>query len=159
MLLPRTLSVDLWTADAAKDSLIFVDCLVQLPNLRTLEILSANRVSLAVTALEWKCAQLPSICELWVNGVSVPLVESFPSVESVMISSLDPQYTRLLCLFRNGLKRLKCVAGIPPQYVWRGELRLIPTCSPKSPGRKSLGSGQISKRFASGIRPRICISL
>ena len=150
--------MDLWTADPMKDSsVIFVDCLVQLPNLRTLEILSANYISLAVAALERECAQFPSIRELWIDGATGPLVGSFPNVERVTISGLDPQYTGLLSLFGSGFERLRRVAGIPPRCVWRGELKLILTCSPKSLGRKSSGSGQISKRFASKMKLRICI--
>jgi len=156
--LPRALSVDLWPADDAEESsTIFVDCLVQLPNLRTLEVFSADCVDLVMMTLELECAQFPSIRELWVNGVSIPLVKSCPNVESVTVSRSDPQDIGLLCLYGRGLRRSKRVAGILPQCVWPGELRQILTCSPESPLWKSPGSGRISKRPISRVKPRVCV--
>ena len=110
--------MDLSPADSTKgSSTIFVDCLVQLPNLRTLEIFSANRPSLVMAALERKCARFPSIRELWVDGVSVPLVKCCPNVENITVSSSNPQDVGLLCLYGSGSRRLRRVVGILPQCV------------------------------------------
>jgi len=116
--------VDLWFTESTKGFMTnFVDCLVLLPNLRTLEVFNVNRTSLVVRELGLERAQFPSIRELWVNGVSVLFARTCPNMETVTITGSEPQDIGSLCLYGYGLKRLKRVAGVPKEYVQRGELK------------------------------------
>ena len=116
----RALSADLWLTDATKDLMtVFVDCLVRLPNLKTLEVFSVNRISLVTGGLKRERALFPSIRELWVGGVST-LIRSCPNVESMRVMGGFFPDIEMLCLHGKNLRR---VAGVYKQHVWRGELR------------------------------------
>ena len=133
----RALSTDLWFTDTTKDLMtIFVDCLVKLPNLRTLEVFSTNRTGLVTKGLSRVYARFPSIRELWVDGVSVQFARGCPNLESVTVTGLAPQN---ICLYGNVSKGLKRVAGVPPEYVWLGESR--DTFRPEAPIHRGYHNG------------------
>jgi hypothetical protein len=109
----------MWIPDAPKDLMTkFVDCLVQLPNLRTLEIFG---VSQPITELLQKRARFPGIRELWISEPLAEFVGSCPNVESVTFTDgLSWDGTEILS---SQGKKLKRVAGVHQGYVWQGELR------------------------------------
>jgi len=115
--------VDLWFTDATQDLMtVFIDCLVQLPNVKALEVFGINNTSLVARGLERKCARFPSIRELWVDGLSVVFVGRCPNVESVTITGRYSQDTELLCTYGRRFKRLKRVAGVHKECIEQGEL-------------------------------------
>lgn len=123
MSLSRALSVDLRLIHATKDFMtVFIDCLVLLPNLTTLDVFIVDDISHAISGLERKCARFPNIRELWAHGVSVVFVRSCPNVESVTTTGIYPQGVEVLCTHGKKLKRLKRVAGVPKEYIQQGEL-------------------------------------
>ena len=97
----------------------FVDCLTRLPNLRTLEIFSPHNNSLVTEEFERVCAQFPSIRNLGVSRVSVP-VRSCPNVESIAVTGGYFTDVGMLCSYGKQLRR---VAGTSRQHVWRGKFR------------------------------------
>jgi hypothetical protein len=121
----RALSVDLRFTDAPKDLMTkFVDCLVRLPNLRTLEIFSASHISLVTRGLKRKCARFTSIRELWISNILAKFVGSCPNVESVIVTDgLSRDGAKTLSSYGKELKRLKRVVGVYSDQVWQGELR------------------------------------
>jgi len=116
----RAISVDLWFTDTTEDLMtIFVDCLVRLPNLRTLDVFSTNRIGLVTKGLQRECAKFPSIRGLWASSVPV-LFKNCPNVESATASGgLFPD-VEVLCVYG---KRVRRFAGVHKHDVWRGELR------------------------------------
>ena len=102
----------------------FVDCLVRLPNLRTLDIFSTSRVDLTPMKQELgrECVRFPSIRELWVCSLLVAFVGNCPNVESVTVTGAQFQEVEVLC--SHG-KRLRRIAGINKAHVPRGELRIL----------------------------------
>ena len=116
--------MDLCLTEATKDLMtIFIDCLVRLPNLITLDVFNTSDISRVACGLERTCARFPNIRELWVHGVSVVFIESCPNVESVTTTGVYPLNIEFLCAHGKKLKRLKRVAGIPKEYVHQGEPR------------------------------------
>jgi len=61
----------------------FVDTLVRLPNLRTLELLSVSHRSPITTGLKRKCAQFPTIREMTVCSMYPDFIKSCPNLESL----------------------------------------------------------------------------
>ena len=99
---------------------LFVDCLVRLPNLRSLEVFCpAWHAGSLTKELELECAQLPSIRDLGVSRVSIP-VRGCPNVESITVSRGFFTDIEMLCTYG---RRLRRVAGISRQHLWRGEFR------------------------------------
>ena len=135
----RALSVDLNFENASKDPMTkLVDCLVLLPNLRTLEVFSAicartvERVpwwqepcSRTIERGLWKeYAQFPSIRELRISDMTVMFIGSCRNVESIIVTDgLTRDSARALCSYRKKLGKLKRVVGIYGCYVHQGELR------------------------------------
>ena len=116
----RVLSVDLWVTDTTKDLMTkFVDCLVRLPNLRTLDIFVAGSPDSTKQELERKCARFPSIRELWVCSSLVELVGNCPNVESVRVMGAIFPDIEILCLHGKSLGR---VAGVQRDQIQLGEL-------------------------------------
>jgi len=80
----RALSVDLSFKSAPSDLMKkFVDTLVRLPNLRTLELLSVSHRSPVTLGLRRKCAQFPSIREMTVCSMYPDFIKSCPNLESL----------------------------------------------------------------------------
>jgi len=90
----------------------FVDILVQLPNLRTLELLSSTHRRPITKALKRKCAKFPSIRELTVCTICPDFMKTCPNLESLTFrhgygkATMDP-----MSLYGPGL-RLKRVRGV-----------------------------------------------
>ena len=108
----------------------FVDCLVRLPNLRTLDIFSTSSVDRTKQGLKRECPRFPSIRELWIGDMLGTFVGSCPNVESVTAVGGLSWSTGVLCLHAMELKRLKRVAGVHKLHVLQGELKNTPVgCS------------------------------
>ena len=117
--------MDLYFVDAPKDLMAkFVDCLILLPNLRTLEVFNTNNVDHVTRGLEWKRAQFPTICELIVDNSLILFVGRCPNVESITVMSASRTCVESLILHGKGLKRLKRVAGVHRTDIYRGELNV-----------------------------------
>lgn len=105
---------------------MFIDCLVRLPNLRTLDILSCSHTNLVTRELN-ECVRLPSIRELGVGNSSVMFIGSCPNVESV--ESVIPTFglsrdvAKILSSYGKGLEKLKRVAGVEEDSLQPGEPR------------------------------------
>lgn len=149
----RALSADLgpWISikEAPKDlTTKFVDCLVRLPNLRVLEIFGASRNNTITNGLRRNNAQFPNIRELEVGELLAVFIGRCPNVESVTVT--DGLSIEVLCSRREGLKKLKRVAGVQKEYVLQREHRHImvgASCSLKALLWKSYGAVQTSRRY------------
>ena len=88
----------------------FVDCLVQLPNLRTLEIFSIGQVGL--TTLARNSSRFPSVRELVINNETACFIVNCPNVETVMTPYRLSYGAMTLGLHGGQLKKLKRVVGV-----------------------------------------------
>ena len=115
--------MDLDITDTPEDLLMtkFFDCLVLLPNLRTLEIFSTSHNGV-FSGLKQRSAQFPSVRELGVNGATVELVWRCPNVESVTIRGA---LRNVASLESHGekLKNLKRIVGVREGVVGPGKLK------------------------------------
>jgi len=76
--------VDLSFKNAPKDLMTkFVDALVRLPNLKTLELLGVSHRSPVTRGLKRKCAKFPSIREMIVCSTYSDFIRSCPNLESL----------------------------------------------------------------------------
>jgi len=121
----RILSADLQFKNAPKDLMAkFVDCLVQLPNLRALEVFSTSRIRPITAGLKQKRARLPSVRQLGVSVATAEFVGSCPDVESVVVlDGLSWYNIEILSSFSGELGRLKRFIGVESGIVPQGELR------------------------------------
>ena len=121
----RVLSVDLNFCSAPEDLMTkFVDCLVRLSNLRTLEVFYASRTYSIRREPERECAQFPSVRELWISNWTVNFVESCPNVESIIaLHGLAPESTEVLKSYGKKLGKLGRLIGLDAFCVGWGELR------------------------------------
>ena len=102
-----------------------VDCLANLPNLRSLEVFSTTHIGPVTKGLNRRCAQFPTIRELWIGDKLAKFVGSCPNVEIVTATGRLSRDIDVLGSHGNELKWLKRVAGVHPESIWRGELRRI----------------------------------
>ena len=87
--------MDLSFKDAPKDLMTkFVDTLVRLPNLRTLELLNISDRKPVTRGLNRKCAQFPSIREMTVCITYSNFVKNCPNLESL---TFRRNFTQSLC--------------------------------------------------------------
>ena len=125
----RALSADLylWTPKDAPEDLMtkFVDCLVQLPNLRTLEIFAMSHAHSIMSVLRRNCGRFPSIRELQVGQVLAEFIWRCPNVECVTVAGGSPRDVEILCSHGKELKRLKRVARVCKEHVQQREPRDI----------------------------------
>jgi len=110
--------------DAPKDLMTkLVDCLILLPNLRTLEIFNTNEFDhITRGRLERKRARFPSVRELLVDKSLTLFIEKCPNVESITVTRSRLTGVESLISYGMGLKRLKRVAGVYKTDIYRGEL-------------------------------------
>jgi hypothetical protein len=88
----------------------FVDCLVRLPNLKTLEILSVSSRAPISKALKRKYARFSSIRELRITCACHHLIRNCPNLETlIFMTGIDTHTPATLRSHGKGLKR---VAGI-----------------------------------------------
>ena len=94
----------------------FIDCLLQLSNLRTLEILGASSGVLVSTTLKQKRATFPSIRTLRIAPVCHHFIESCPNVEDVTFTArLNMDASATIQSHGIGLKR---IAGVDVYNPW-----------------------------------------
>lgn len=85
----------------------FVDCLVRLPNLKTLEILSVSSRAPIPKALKRKYAKFPSICELRITHACHHFIKNCPNLETLtFVNGLDTHAPVTICSHGGGLKRI-----------------------------------------------------
>lgn len=108
----RSFSVYLHLSLSPEDLMIkFVDCLVRLPNLRTLEILAAGPRLPISKALRRKYATFPSIRELRITPACHHFIRNCPNLESLTFArSLDTHAPATILSHGKGLRR---IAGVP----------------------------------------------
>jgi hypothetical protein len=121
----RTLSVDLYFKYAPKDLMSkFIDCLIQLPNLRTLEVFSTSHVSPITRGVKRKSARFPSIRELGISNRTAKFVRCCPNLETVTAPDrLNLEGAAVLSSHGRELNSLKRVVGIAEECVQSGELK------------------------------------
>lgn len=88
----------------------FVDCLVRLPNLKTLDILGAGPRTPISKALKRKYATFPSIRELRIVPACHHFIKKCPNLETLIFArTLDRHAPSTVLSYGGGLKR---VAGV-----------------------------------------------
>ena len=88
----------------------FVDVLVRLPNLRTLELLGVTHRSPVSKGLKRKCAKFPTIREMIVTPMYPDFIRSCPNLESLTFKSgFGRGSSNALSLYGAGLKRIRGV--------------------------------------------------
>ena len=108
----------------------FVDVLVRLPNLRTLELLDVTHRDPITRALRRECARFPSIQEMTVCTTCPDFIKTCPNLESVTFRhGFERAATDALSLYGAGLKRVKGVVTYSSRSV-ECELSKVPS-SPK----------------------------
>ena len=92
----------------------FIDTLVRLPNLGTLELLNVSDGSPVTTVLERKCAKFPNIHEMTVDATCLNYIRSCPNIEDLTLR-YGLSYTGYTALksYGAGLKR---VAGVDADF-------------------------------------------
>lgn len=99
----------------------FFDCLVLLPNLKTLDIFSTNYHGVFL-GLNRKSTKFHSIRELRIDEPTAELVWECPNVESVTIrGTLSSGCAALLEPRGKELKKLKRIVGVHNSEVERGK--------------------------------------
>lgn len=94
----------------------FVNCLVRLPNLRTLEILNVTSRAPISKALKRKYATFPSIRELRITRASHHFIRNCPNLENLTFTDgLDTYAPATVRLYCRGLKR---IAGVDVYSKW-----------------------------------------
>lgn len=119
----RTLSVDLYFKYAPKDLMSkFIDCLVRLPNLKTLEVFSTSHIGPITRGVRRKSARFPSIRELAISNRTAKLVGCCPNVETVTApDQLSLDGATILSSHGKELGKLRRVVGVAEESVQQGE--------------------------------------
>ena len=111
---PSVFSVDLHLKHAPEDLMKkFVDTLLQLPNLRRLELLRVSHTYSITAALEHKRARFPNIREMVVEHICPGFVRSCPNLESLTFRR-DFNESALATLDLYYYAGLKRVTGLDP---------------------------------------------
>ena len=99
--------MDLSFKDAPNDLMTkFVDVLVRLPNLRTLELLGVSHRSPVTRGLKRKCAKFPNIREMIVCSTYPDFIRSCPNLESLTFRHGSPEDHNALSSYGAELKRV-----------------------------------------------------
>lgn len=119
------LSVDLDFAGAPDDLMTtFIDCLVLLPNLKSLEVFRTSPVYPFSGGLGRECVQFPSVRKLVVDNGTATLLGCCPNVESVVVADgLRLNGAAALISHGKELERLKHFVGVCVYSVGQGEPR------------------------------------
>ena len=96
----------------------FVDCLVRLPNLKTLEILNVSSRAPISKALKRKHAIFPSIRELRITHACHQFIRNCPNLENLTFTNGFDTHSPTTILSHG--ERLKRVAGVNICYRNRG---------------------------------------
>ena len=115
--------MDLQLKYAPKDLMSkFIDCLIRLPNLRTLEVFSASHISPITRGLIRKSARFHTVRELVITNRTAKFIGNCPNVETVMAPDLlNLDGAAILISYKMVLKNLKRVIGIAEKCVSLGE--------------------------------------
>ena len=89
----------------------FVDVLVRLPNLKTLELLGVTIIDPVMRELDRKCAVFPSICEITICDMYPNFINSCPNLESPTFRHDIGKITTDIILREHGAE-LKRIRGI-----------------------------------------------
>ena len=110
----RTFSIDLYFPHAPKDLMKkFVECLVRLPNLKTLEILRVSSRAPISKALKRKNATFPGVRVLRITHASHHFIRNCPNLEDLTFTTgLDTHTFTTLRSHGSGLKRIMGVDDI-----------------------------------------------
>lgn len=101
----------------------FVDCLIQLVNLKTLEVFSADSGEFITRGLEQPSALFPGICELGISDSTAQFVGNCPNVETITaLNQLSLESATILSSRGRELKKLERVVGIAECFVQLDEL-------------------------------------
>jgi len=84
----------------------FVDVLVRLPNLRTLELLEVTHRSPVTRGLKRKCARFPNIREMVIGPLYPDFIRSCPNLESLTFRRSSPEDHNTLHSYGAELKRV-----------------------------------------------------
>jgi len=84
----------------------FVDVLVRLPNLRTLELLSVSHRGPVTRGLKRKCAKFPNIREMVICSTYPDFIRSCPNLESLTFRRGSPKDRNALRSYGGELKRV-----------------------------------------------------
>lgn len=122
----RTFSVNLYFMHSPEDLMTkFVECIVRLPNLKTLEILNVGSRAPISKALRRKHAIFPSVRELRITPACHHFIKKCPNLESVtFVREMDTHAPSTLRTHGKGLRRiagvtLYCGHGVPGQFFNR----------------------------------------
>ena len=86
----------------------FVNVLVRLPNLRTLELLGVSERDPVTRGLSRKCAEFPSIRKMTVCSVYPDFIKSCPNLESLTFrDDIGKHYSETLQSYGGELKRIR----------------------------------------------------
>ena len=95
----------------------FIDCLVRLPNLKTLEILSVGSRAPISKALNRKHARFPSIQELRITHACHRFIRNCPNLESLILTDgFDIHSPHTIRSHGMGLKRVAGVSVFSRHY-------------------------------------------
>jgi len=110
----RTFSIELFFSRAPEDLMEkIVNCLVGLPNLKTLEILHVSSRALVSKALRRKYAVFPSIRVLRITNACHHFIRNCPNLEDLTFTAgLDKHASKTLRSHGQGLKRIAGVGGL-----------------------------------------------
>jgi len=111
--------VDLYFTNVPKDFMTkFIDCLIQLPNLRTLEVFDTSDFDPVIRGLKQVSARFPGIRELGINDNTAVFAGNCPNVETITaLFRLSWRGATILGLHGGKLKKLKKVVGIDENFV------------------------------------------
>ena len=97
----------------------FVDCLVRLPNLKTLEVLRVSSRAPISKALKRKHATFPSIRALRITHACHHFIRNCPNVEDLTFTDgLDTHAPDTVRLHGRGLKRVAGVDAYSPRGLF-----------------------------------------
>lgn len=116
--------MDLRFKDAPKDLMRkFVDTLIRLPNLRTLELLNVSHRGPVTAGLKRKCAKFSNIREMVVDPTYPDFIRSCPNLESLTFRhDLTWRSRGAIGLYGTRLKR---VAGISFSAFYNVECEFV----------------------------------
>ena len=118
----------------------FIDVLVRLPGLRTLELLGVDKRGPVSRGLKRKCAIFPSIREMTVCSVYPDFIKSCPNLEGLTFRYDHGEgYSEALQLYGAKLKRIRGVkVGVFVSLNTECEFRKVPSDLGQSLNRPGL---------------------
>ena len=156
----RSFSVKLSFEWAPKDLMVkFIDCLIRLPNLKTLEILSVSSRAPISKALKWKHAIFPTIRELRITHDCHHFIRNCPNLENLTLTDgFDIYSPDTVRSHGVGLKRIAGVNVFTRHYgegVGGESEQIVQSEQPlrEDPSQRLLGAARTFGRSALSIAP------